>query len=1191
QCFSSVVGPNGSGKSNVIDSLLFVFGRRAKQIRQKRLSELIHNSDKFPNLDYCCVYVHFCEIVDRDDDVLEVVPGTEVIVARKADRRSTSTYYLNGKVAKVDDVTTLLKAKGIDLDHNRFLILQGEVESISMMKPKAVDGNDEGLLEYLEDLIGSDVFKTPITQAADLAEKLNDERKEKLARVKAVGKEKERLEGPMKEAMKYINDCNTRTRHQSKLYQLQKYKHTAILDNAVLEKKKAKQELNDHIESQQREKAEMELIESQYANEKRECDALDKEVTKTKNEFAAFERKDAKFREDLKHRKTKGKKLDASLKADASTIEQQQHLIKKEEEFINSQSGDIDKFNTRLEKEETILRQIEEQFVEQTGELKIELEQKQKELQPENRKMNELQSRCDMCSSELDIASNRHKQAQEKLTDAQERLANTSTNISKKEASITEMKARDTQCRKQLQQTKEGLQRAEAQSKELNERIRKEKTDLEGAKSSMRESSDRSSVLNGLIQQKNNGKIPGIIGPLGSLGTIPDEYDVAVTTACSALNHIVVDTVSTGQKCTEYLRSAQLGRATFLILEKQGHLVNQMRRSVKAPENVHRLFDLITPAHEDYLPAFYFALRNTLVANDMQQATRIANSGGTQHRVVTLTGELIDTSGTMSGGGNRVLRGGMKSKLIPDIDPRMIEQKQKELAALEQEYDSLRRQIDEGKSTVSKLNEEIKEINVGLEHAIMDIDAIKKQAAELPGLCQTLATQVNQTPEEKKAEQKLTKDLEVISSQLGEAKARVAELDSQIKSLQNSIMDVGGVRMKAQKAKIEGIVQEISTVKSAVTKSQVTMKSATKKIQTCTNRQAKTQIELKENAQVIAAMKEEFVKLDEDARLVIEAMNKAQELLESKEGSLQELTGSYEKKKAAYAKIRSVQVDLQSSVEDWTKQVQSSTATVKAIVREIKAQSLIPGVSGSEEEMQLEEFSDVDLQAMVEADERELERAIDKLSKTIKNSSPNIGVVAEFQRKETEYNDRVSDLERVTTDREAARAKHESLRKQRLDMFMEGFNIVTLKLKEMYQMITLGGDAELELVDSLDPFSEGIVFSVRPPKKSWKNISNLSGGEKTLSSLALVFALHHFKPTPLYVMDEIDAALDFRNVSIVANYIKERTKNAQFIIISLRSNMFELADRLVGIYKTENHTKTAAINPAKFSFAANLLPS
>ncbi|KAI6918325.1 hypothetical protein KC341_g17961, partial [Hortaea werneckii] len=135
----------------------------------------------------------------------------------------------------------------------------------------------------------------------------------------------------------------------------------------------------------------------------------------------------------------------------------------------------------------------------------------------------------------------------------------------------------------------------------------------------------------------------------------------------------------------------------------------------------------------------------------------------------------------------------------------------------------------------------------------------------------------------------------------------------------------------------------------------------------------------------------------------------------------------------------------------------------------------------------------------------------------------------------------------------------------RLEGFMEGFSLISLRLKEMYQMITMGGNAELELVDSLDPFSEGILFSVMPPKKSWKNIGNLSGGEKTLSSLALVFALHHYKPTPLYVMDEIDAALDFRNVSIVAAYIKERTKNAQFIVISLRNNMFELASRLVGV--------------------------
>jgi structural maintenance of chromosome 4 len=192
----------------------------------------------------------------------------------------------------------------------------------------------------------------------------------------------------------------------------------------------------------------------------------------------------------------------------------------------------------------------------------------------------------------------------------------------------------------------------------------------------------------------------------------------------------------------------------------------------------------------------------------------------------------------------------------------------------------------------------------------------------------------------------------------------------------------------------------------------------------------------------------------------------------------------------------------------------------------------------------------------------------------------NLSAIKEFIEKEKIYLDRLAELEKITETRNEAQKEYDELRKKRLDEFMKGFSLISMKLKEIYQMITLGGDAELELVDSLDPFSEGIIFSVRPPKKSWKNISNLSGGEKTLSSLALVFALHHYKPTPIYVMDEIDAALDFRNVSIIANYIKERTKNvAQFIVISLRNNMFELGDRLVGIYKTDNVTKTVCIDP------------
>lgn len=221
----------------------------------------------------------------------------------------------------------------------------------------------------------------------------------------------------------------------------------------------------------------------------------------------------------------------------------------------------------------------------------------------------------------------------------------------------------------------------------------------------------------------------------------------------------------------------------------------------------------------------------------------------------------------------------------------------------------------------------------------------------------------------------------------------------------------------------------------------------------------------------------------------------------------------------------------------------------------------------------LQTFTDAELAEKEVADcLYKITRLEDELSK----NKPRMDAIDEYNQKQNEYLNRVKTLQTITETRNFMRDKYDSVKKNRHKEFSDGFAIISRKLKEMYQMITLGGDAELEHVDSMDPFNEGTRFAVRPPKKSWKFISNLSGGEKTLSSLALVFALHYYKPSPLYFMDEIDAALDFKNVSIVANYInvsiylqdfsdssvtiyllfQERTKNAQFIIISLRASKF-----------------------------------
>ena len=166
--FSSVVGPNGSGKSNVIDALLFVFGKRAKQLRLSKVSQLIHKSSGFPDLEYARVSVYFQLIYDNEDspDDFDVVHGSEFVVTRFAYADNTSKYLLDGKSSNFNAVGQLLRNYGIDLDNNRFLILQGEVEQIAMMKPKGSGPNDEGLLEYLEDIIGSNRFAERIEEVS-----------------------------------------------------------------------------------------------------------------------------------------------------------------------------------------------------------------------------------------------------------------------------------------------------------------------------------------------------------------------------------------------------------------------------------------------------------------------------------------------------------------------------------------------------------------------------------------------------------------------------------------------------------------------------------------------------------------------------------------------------------------------------------------------------------------------------------------------------------------------------------------------------------------------------------------------------------------------------------------------------------------------------------------------------------------
>lgn len=233
------------------------------------------------------------------------------------------------------------------------------------------------------------------------------------------------------------------------------------------------------------------------------------------------------------------------------------------------------------------------------------------------------------------------------------------------------------------------------------------------------------------MQQKASGKIPGILGRLGDLGAIDDKYDVAISTACGALDNIVCDSIDTAQKCITFLKHNNIGSGTFIGLDKVEKWRKDASNKIKTPQNVPRLYDLVQVKNDQIRTAFFFALRNTLVADDLKQATNIAFQGSNRWRVVTLQGEIIDQSGTMSGGGNKVVKGRMGSSIVSDVNPNQLKAMEKTLekeTKAAEEYREAKKRLEE---IVDELKKELSTAEHQLQKNNMEIKALDDQEENL----------------------------------------------------------------------------------------------------------------------------------------------------------------------------------------------------------------------------------------------------------------------------------------------------------------------------------------------------------------------------------------------------------------------------------------------------------------------------
>ena len=1241
--FNAVVGPNGSGKSNLMESLLFVFGKRAKKMRLNKLSELIHNSSTRQQCTSAKVTINFREIKEDDDNHFHYIEGGDFTLSREVFRNSSSKYCLNGKEISFDELSTKLNRKGIDLKHNRFLILQGEVEQIAMMKQKAANPNETGLLEFLEDIIGTNRYVPLIEKLNKSIEELSEIKASKTKRVKITKNELNQLED--------VKNASTEYYHKEKELLVVKHLDLAIKKEQSVQNAKAKKEQIEKLEeskiqSENNIKAKIDEnsnILLEHRKIRKEQDDIKKKKAELNQLSEKYDEEDKVKRDDIEMASKQIKKIDALLeKLNKNYQAQNENIIhaKEDNPKMKVQIEEIKKAYTQLDEE---MSNKEKEIFSKTQQIQKRKKECESKLQPSETEINNNKFQIEQNTNTINLMSEKITKVTNTINDLESQKQNLENSLREKKERHTEIEKK----RIELESSKLDLEKiksekaktVEAKYREVQNFLSK----ISDIKSVNNERSYKDKVLHSLLNAQSEGKLTGIFGRLGDLGSIDSKYDCAITTACSHLDSIVVENVQHAQKAVDYLKKNQIGQATFLVLDKVKWVDSNMNRRFDTPANCYRLFDLVKYQNPKLKHAFYFALRDTLVAPDIKIAMKVAY-GQIRHRVVTVNGEIIEIYGTIGGGGKK-RTGGMSTEekkyaSNPEAELKTLNEA---YSAAVNEYEIIKKELNGIDVKYNQTNAQVQSIYIAKNQIENEIAQLEKSINEISAQISNLEKEMskyskekNKIDELKKENMKLSKSNEKLIAETKDLRNELEEINSEINSIMGEDYNRKKEELKQMKKKMEEMEKEINRndnilknanetlekIKTEIENKEKAKSDYNKKIEECKaylgeleqkaldvfgqmencenminalEEKFNTKNQEVENLKVlIKQMKDDLEKIKgdiKDANEELKKINKTSSMIEDEilknKNNFKKLIDEFGFVEEFDEEIKKInEAKPENNIEDDNEEMNEENSNEEQEHNDKKAKRTPSAYSKYFNERNLrEDFSPEELAELI-ASSKEIAYEVTILQTKLNDMKPNMSAILQYKQTLITLKERENDLNVTVEKLKKANEIFQNVKSRRYNEFMDGFNIISAKLKEMYQLITNGGDAELELVDTLDPFNEGISFSVRPYKKSWKIITNLSGGEKTLSSLSLIFALHHYKPSPLYVLDEIDSALDFRNVSIIANYIKDQTKDSQFIIISLRSQMFELANKLVGIYKTFDITKCITFDPTVYSVNA-----
>ena len=1142
---TAVVGPNGSGKSNISDAVRWVLGEQStKTLRGSKMEDVIFSGTDVRKAK------GFAEVTLRLDNTDRSLnkDSDEVSVTRRYYRSGDSEYLVNGESARLRDVNELFMDTGLGRD-GYSIVGQGKIAD--MVSPKASERRD-----MLEEAAGISHFRY---RRGDAIKRLA-QAEENLVRLRDILSELESRVGPLKaqseKAQKFIVLAGERKNLEIGIWlntidktgeKMRDQEHK--IEIAEASHKEAQDELSkigemiDKAADGTRDiNIKLEEIRNSASGFEEKLSDIDSQIKVAENSILHNNETIERINRDKAAENETEQNIDAAVSA-------ARDCIQKAEEQIADATRQMDELSKQEETYRLSSSEFSDRAAALSGEisaLSVRLADCRVTAETANSSIEEIRSRISAIDESMGTRKDDYDALLKRKADAEASLKEIQDEIVSVKNAIDGYTLRFENRGKKADSVKLAIDEKQRELHKGQDRVRL----LEDLEKNME---GYFGAVKAVMKESGRGALRGIYGPVSQLITVKDKYSAAIETALgAAVQNIVVDNETDAKRAMGFLKEHRAGRATFLP-------ITAIKGRVLSEQGLDDQYGFVSIASElvsydnKYSEIIRWLLGRTAVAEDIDSAIAIAKKYSYRFRIVTLDGQVINAGGSMTGG-SRVQNAGILSR------GNEIERLKGSLASMQKELDGML-------SDYKLLSEDASAAKAELEGAEGDLLRAKEEnirrEGELKLASDKLASVSSGVKELLEEKETLEKRIESVSSGAEAARSQIDELKETLENKEKELESITGDSKTLQKNR-EEVASKAAEIRLRIVSLQKDVEANTDEITRLKNRKTGHLDRLSELDGEIREIEEK----NDELRALTERLSADEKALKANHGDAQnQINELISQRDELEKQANDLRLHERAKSEE-RERISGDIARLEE--RKIAMRNEYDNLTSKlYDEYQLTRREAAALEIEIDDYSLAAKRLAELKSQIRALGSVNVSAIEEYKEVSERYEFLSGQISDVETSRAELNKMIDDLTGKMAEQFREQFNRINSCFGQTFIELFGGGKAELRLEDERDVLGSDIEIKVQPPGKNVQNINLLSGGEKGLSAIALLFAILKVTPAPFCIFDEVEAALDDVNVSRYAQYVRRMTKNTQFILITHRRGTMEEADVLYGVTMQE----------------------